>query len=53
MDQSEVVDRLREELDIPFFNGTIKEREYTEVEYQKIKADLIQYFDDYVRNVEN
>ncbi|MBO0441555.1 MULTISPECIES: hypothetical protein [Enterococcus] len=53
MDQSEVVDRLREELEIPFFNGTIEEREYTEAEYQKIKADLVQYFDDYVRNVEN
>ncbi|MBM7689916.1 hypothetical protein IGJ55_001065 [Enterococcus sp. AZ170] len=53
MDQSEVVERLREELEIPFFNGTIEEREYTEAEYQKIKSDLIQYFDDYVRNVEN
>lgn len=53
MDQSEVVDRLREELEIPFFNGTIEEREYTEEEYQKIKSDLVQYFDDYVRNVEN
>ncbi|GGC77691.1 hypothetical protein JZO66_04100 [Enterococcus sp. DIV0242_7C1] len=53
MDQSEVLDRLREELEIPFFNGSIEEREYTEEEYQKIKADLVQYFDDYVRNVEN
>lgn len=53
MDQSQVLDRLREELEIPFFNGTIEEREYTEEEYQKIKSDLIQYFDDYVRNVEN
>lgn len=53
MNQREVLDRLREELQIPFFNGKIDEREYTEEEYQKIKADLIQYFDDYVRNVEN
>ena len=53
MDQSEVLDRLREELEIPFFNGSLEEREYTETEYQKIKADLVQYFDDYVRNVEN
>lgn len=53
MNQREVLDRLREELKIPFFNGKIDEREYTEEEYQKIKADLIQYFDDYVRNVEN
>ncbi|MDA9471575.1 hypothetical protein [Enterococcus sp. 5H] len=53
MDQSQVLDRLREELEIPFFNGKIEEREYTEEEYQKIKSDLVQYFDDYVRNVEN
>lgn len=53
MDQSQVLDRLREELEIPFFNGTIEEREYTEEDYQKIKSDLVQYFDDYVRNVEN
>lgn len=53
MDQSQVLDRLREELEIPFFNGKIEEREYTEQEYQKIKSDLVQYFDDYVRNVEN
>lgn len=53
MDQRQVIDRLREELAIPFFNGKIEEREYTEAEYQKIKADLVQYFDDYVRNVEN
>lgn len=53
MDQSAVVNRLQAELEIPFFNGTIEEREYTEVEYQKIKSDLVQYFDDYVRNVEN
>ena len=53
MNQDEVLNRLREELEIPFFNGKIEEREYTEEDYQKIKADLIQYFDDYVRNVEN
>lgn len=53
MNQSQVLDRLREELAIPFFNGKIEEREYTEEEYQKIKADLVRYFDDYVRNVEN
>lgn len=53
MNQREVLDRLREELNIPFFNGKIDERDYSEEEYQKIKADLIQYFDDYVRNVEN
>ncbi|MEI5993059.1 hypothetical protein [Candidatus Enterococcus mansonii] len=53
MDQSEVLDRLREELEIPFFNGTIEDGEYTEEDYQKIKSDLLKYFDEYVRNVEN
>ena len=53
MDHTHVLQRLKEELQIPFFNGKIEEKEYTEDEYQKIKADLIQYFDDYVRNVEN
>lgn len=53
MDHTDVLERLREELKIPFFNGKIEEKEYTEEEYQKIKTDLIQYFDDYVRNVEN
>ncbi|BAO07951.1 MULTISPECIES: hypothetical protein [Enterococcus] len=53
MNKEEVLDRLREELEIPFFQGKIEDKEYSEEEYQKIKSDLIQYFDDYVRNVEN
>lgn len=53
MDQQDVLDRLREDLGIPFFNGKIEEKEYTEEEYQELKAQLIKYFDDYVRNVEN
>lgn len=53
MNQSEVLNRLREELEIPFFNGTLEEKEYSETEYQKIKTDLVDYFDEYVRNVEH
>ncbi|MGL9745607.1 hypothetical protein [Enterococcus mundtii] len=53
MNKEEVLDRLREELEIPFFQGKIEDKEYSEEEYQKIKSDLIHYFDDYVRNVEN
>ncbi|MBO0460160.1 MULTISPECIES: hypothetical protein [Enterococcus] len=53
MNKEEVLDRLREELEIPFFQGKIEDKEYSEEEYQKIKNDLIKYFDDYVRNVEN
>lgn len=53
MNHQEVLNRLKEELEIPFFNGTIEEKEYSEEEYQKIKKDLVTYFDEYVRNVEN
>lgn len=53
MDQQDVLDRLREDLGIPYFNGKIEDKEYTEEEYQELKAQLIKYFDDYVRNVEN
>lgn len=53
MNHQEVLERLKEELEIPFFNGKIEEKEYSETEYQKIKSDLVKYFDEYVRNVEN
>ncbi|EMF0227883.1 hypothetical protein DSM13_RS01770 [Enterococcus hirae] len=53
MSKDEVLDRLREELEIPFFQGKLEEKEYSEADYQKLKQDLLQYFDDYVRNVEN
>ncbi|MGM9903228.1 hypothetical protein A5844_001976 [Enterococcus sp. 10A9_DIV0425] len=53
MRRDDVLDRLREELEIPFFQGKLEDKEYSEEEYQKIKNDLIKYFDDYVRNVEN
>ena len=53
MNKDEVLDRLREELEIPFFQGKLEEKEYSEADYQKLKQDLLQYFDYYVRNVEN
>ena len=53
MNKDEVLDRLREELEIPFFQGKLEEKEYSEADYQKLKQDLLKYFDDYVRNVEN
>ena len=53
MNKDVVLDRLREELEIPFFQGKLEEKEYSEADYQKLKQDLLQYFDDYVRNVEN
>ncbi|NSS62640.1 hypothetical protein HRG59_11400 [Enterococcus faecalis] len=53
MKQEEVIERLKEELNLPFFNGTLEEKNYSEADYQQIKKELIQYFDEYVRNVEN
>lgn len=53
MDRLQVIERIREELEIPFFEGKLEEKQYSEEEYQKIKEDLVKYFDDYVRNVEN
>ncbi|MEY8445480.1 hypothetical protein [Enterococcus ratti] len=53
MKKEEVLDRLRADLNIPFFQGKLENKEYSEEEYQKLKQDLIKYFDDYVRNVEN
>lgn len=53
MNTEEVIERLKEELQIPAFKGKLEEKEYTEEEYQVIKKDLLQYFEDYVRNIEN
>jgi hypothetical protein len=48
----EVVDRLREELNMPYFKGHVEERDYSEEDYSQVKADLLKYFEDYVDNVE-
>ncbi len=53
MNQEQVLDRLREELTTPFFEAKLEDKEYSEEDYQQVKADLVKYFDDYVRNVEN
>lgn len=53
MDQLDVLDRLKEELEIPFLQIKLQDKTYSEEEYQQLKTKLVQYFDDYVRNVEN
>ena len=53
MKHEEVIESLKEEINFTFFNGTLEEKNYSEADYQQIKKELIQYFDDYVRNVEN
>ncbi|NQE02241.1 hypothetical protein [Enterococcus gallinarum] len=53
MNQEEVLERLKEELELPFFQAKLEEKNYSEEDHQQVKADLIRYFDEYVRNVEN
>ena len=53
MKQEEVIERLKRRTKFAIFNGTLEEKNYSEADYQQIKKELIQYFDDYVRNVEN
>ena len=53
MDHLDVLDRLREELELPFLEIKLEAKEYSEAEYLTLKNELIQYFDDYVRNVEH
>ena len=53
LNKEEVIERLKKELDLPNFKGRLEEKEYSEEEYQKIKNDLNDYFENYVRNIEN
>lgn len=53
MDRLDVLDRLKEELALPFLEIKLVDKDYSEEDYQQLKNELLQYFDDYVRNVEN
>ncbi|MGX7200028.1 hypothetical protein [Enterococcus nangangensis] len=48
MDALDVLDRLREELHVPFLQLKLAEKEYSEAEYQQLKTDLMNYYRDYV-----
>ncbi|RZI49362.1 hypothetical protein [Lactococcus kimchii] len=52
MNRQELEQRLRSELAIPFYNAKIAERDYSEAEFQEMKAqlqaDIEQYAHDYV-----
>jgi hypothetical protein len=52
MNRTEVIERLKKELGLPNFLGTVEDKTYSEEEYQKIKADLLKYYEDYVGNLE-
>ena len=52
MNRQELEARLLQELAIPFYNAKVAEREYSEAEFQEmkaeLKADIEQYAHDYV-----
>ena len=52
INRQELETRLRQELAIPFYNAKIAERDYSESEFQEmkaeLKADIEQYAHDYV-----
>mgnify|MGYP003452018239 CR=1 FL=1 len=48
-----MLERLRVELELPFFFLFVEDKIFTEEDYQQFKGDLLRYFDEYVRNVEN
>ncbi|MDR2832195.1 MAG: hypothetical protein LBV67_00600 [Streptococcaceae bacterium] len=52
MNAKEVIERLKEELNMPNFMGKVEEKDYSEEDYQQVKNDLLKYYEDYVGNVE-
>lgn len=52
MNRKELEQRLRQELALPYYNAKIAERDYSESEFQEMKAqlqaDIEQYARDYV-----
>ena len=57
MTKDEVEMRLRKELNLPFYNAKITQREYTELEFQALKTQLqkeyLDYVDEYIDYAEN
>ncbi|MGX7329309.1 hypothetical protein [uncultured Enterococcus sp.] len=53
MTKEEVLARLQKELELPRLTIKLDEKSYTETDYQVLKQQLLSYFEDYVRQVEN
>ncbi|MEY8538569.1 hypothetical protein AALM99_08955 [Lactococcus muris] len=57
MNRKELEERLQKELNLPFYRAKIAECDYTEAEYQDIKAqlskDYLDYVDTYIDYAEN
>ncbi len=50
MTPSEVLERLRVELELPFFEVKVEDKIFTEEDYQQFKGDLLRYFDEETEN---
>lgn len=48
MDKLDVLDRLREELNVPHLTLKLADKTYSEEDYQKVKKDLVDYYNNYV-----
>ncbi|MCH1724045.1 hypothetical protein [Lactococcus formosensis] len=57
MNRKELEERLQKELNLPFYRAKIADRNYTEAEYQDMKAqlnkDYLDYVDTYIDYAEN
>ena len=53
MNRQELEARLRQELAIPFYNAKVAEREYSEAEFQEMKAELKAYIEQYSHDYVN
>ncbi|MFC4653113.1 hypothetical protein ACFO26_09375 [Lactococcus nasutitermitis] len=57
MTRVELEARLQKELNLPFYRAKIAERDYSEMEFQKMKAELskeyMDYIDTYIDYAEN
>jgi len=53
MTAEELIERIQVELKMPGFRAYLDEtKEYSEEDYQKFKADLLSYYDEYVDKIE-
>ncbi|WEV60701.1 hypothetical protein OZX68_00120 [Streptococcaceae bacterium ESL0729] len=52
MTREEFEGRIREELKMPFFKLQLEGHTYSEEEYQAFKRDLLDYYKDYVQDLD-
>jgi hypothetical protein len=52
MNKQELEQRIRKELDLPHFKAMIEDREINEDEYQDFKRNLVNYYKEYVQDID-